>query len=397
MVTSVPAISIHVTNLFEVDSYRNHHRKNSETDLDSYGNKRLELRTEFDEITESCSLSSVNSSIRTPNFLCPISLKNGEKYGSYPRFQTVTKTPQLYPTREESQSSNHCDIGGKSRHYDSVHKVIGEGDERSDISSTYGLRDKLDKSNDMKKTKRELFSIASTVTATTYNSTYASIKSENSDADFSSSALIFANQCLLNSYERRSKSNAVNRWQSSPYQLQVSTGMSSNVSCNRSSEFLNESKALSSTVSYEKFESTHSLENLEDDFSQSSIDDFSQTSHEEMLDILSQSSEEEKEIERKLMLVKTILYRQKCVESSKKIMKQYESLGENFDDSSRRSDLSSTSAEIPTPDTNIDETIEPKASSYLEIQPKKKVSFFSRINSFFVQYDKSISHILHHL
>lgn len=243
-----------------------------------------------------------------------------------------------------------------------------------------------------KKTKSNM----SISTVTTYASTDVSDSESSSDLPLVSkesltSSIIFANRCLLQSYERRSKRNLI-----MPSSLSHKSQMvSDNVSMKTLIPPL--------SVTHNSLIKTRTTEELGGRIPPSTYTgmpplsprtkgriDASTRSVKELLNDVSRSSSEEKEIKIKLMLTKAIIYRQKCARSKNKLLLQYNNLADNSDiKNDCDCDHSPTCNTLPKSSKNN------KHGSVVSAMWKQTANLLlSRIDTLFILYADSLSHII---
>jgi len=222
--------------------------------------------------------------------------------------------------------------------------TVNFGEKDSSLCATSSL---LDSSDGLRLKLENITSPMSSATATTCastmeESTLSSYEiSPDSPGELLPSAVIFANRCLVRSYERRSSRDSFS------VVSQESTPSSSISSCKTSKS-------------------------------------------------VRQSSSRDQEIKIKLTRMKILIYRQKCARSFNKAMIHYNRLN-GIGDGNHYCDYSSTFNELFesnfTRNCQAESTIEVVAPD----NPKEKISvdlIFTRINSLFLVYEDSLSHII---
>lgn len=256
---------------------------------------------------------------------------------------------ELFPSDFSIQCRGYTSIATE----DLVDLVVSNaalGDSSSCAASTlldgiYDFRPKLGNS-----TSHLSSATATTSASTMVESLSSSELSPASSGESLPSAVAFANRCLVRSYERRSRSNIT-----LPSYAYISSSISSSSNATQKSFSVvsHESISSSSTASFQSHKSGR------------------------------QSSRRDQEIKIKLMKMRIMIYRLKCARSLNKAMIHYNRLN------------TSTALLVSNFTTNCQ--AEPTTDAVSDI-PNRKTSvnlLFGRINSLFILYEDSLSHIIH--
>lgn len=278
--------------------------------------------------------SQVSHPIRSNSDLLTLSLLNDQRWPLSHASQPP-QSPSLTLNHECNYFSALLNVlGGNS-------VTVGGKDSSSCATSTL-----LDNRDDFK-LKLSNNTQVSAATATTCASTM--VESTSSSSEFSPassgeslhSAVVFANRCLVRSYERRL-----------PSYVHLSSSLASSSAASQKSFSSDQSISSSSTAS---FKSSRSVR---------------------------QSFRRDQEIKMKLIKMKIIICRQKCTRSLNKAMAHYNRL--NASNTLQVLNSSTNCQAKPTTDVAL-------------VVSKEKISvdlLFGRINSLFILYEDSLSHII---